>query len=88
MTEIHNQARKREELKLSASGFRDIRPEELPDYIKEAKTAMMGRLLEHLDEEGDKSELQSLAFSIGILSELERIVDHWRNEPQPGRRQC
>lgn len=86
MTETHNRERDREALKPSASAFRDIRPEELPGYIKEAKTAVMGQLLEHLDEKGDKSELQSLAFSIGILSELERIVEHWRNEPQPIRR--
>lgn len=63
--------------KLSESAFRDIHPEQLPEYIKEAKTVVMEGLREHLQRE-DPSERESLAFSLGTLSEMERIVDRWR----------
>jgi hypothetical protein len=62
-------------LKLNESAFRDIRPEELPQYIKEIKTE---GLRERLQDEEDNSERESLAFSIGALSEIERIVQRWR----------
>jgi hypothetical protein len=65
-------------LKLNESAFRDIRPEELPQYIKEIKTVVMEGLRERLQDEKDNSERESLAFSIGALSEIERIVQHWR----------
>jgi len=38
-------------LKLNESAFRDIRPEELPQYIKEIKTVVMEGLRERLQDE-------------------------------------
>jgi hypothetical protein len=78
MMEIHNKEQNPETPKLSESEFRNIHPEELSQYIKEAKTAVMEGLRQYLEKEADRSEWQSLAFSIGTLSELERIVDRWR----------
>jgi hypothetical protein len=78
MMEIHNKEQNPKTPKLSESEFRNIHPEELSQYIKEAKTVVMEGLRQHLEKEDDRSEWQSLAFSIGTLSELERIVDRWR----------
>jgi hypothetical protein len=78
MTEAENRGEKSEGVPLNESAFRDIHPEELPQYIKEAKTVVMEGLREHLQRENDASEWESLAFSLGTLSELERIVQRWR----------
>jgi hypothetical protein len=78
MMEIPNKTRNPEAPKLRESEFRNIHPEDLSQYIKEAKIAVMEGLRQHLEKEDDASEWQSLAFSIGTLSELERIVDRWR----------
>ena len=77
MTDPHDKARNSEAPTLSDSVFMDIRPEELPQYLNEARTVVMERLREHLKETDDASEWQSLAFSIGTLSELARIVSRW-----------
>lgn len=63
---------------LSPSVFRDIHPEQLPQFIKEAKTVVMEDLREHLNQASDLSECDSLAFTLGTLRELERIVNRWR----------
>ena len=67
-----------EPVKLKESDFRDIHPEELPHYIKQVKTVVMEGLRDNLQHEEDRAQWESLAFSIGTLSELERIVDRWR----------
>jgi hypothetical protein len=76
MMEIHDKGR--EGPNLGESAFRNIPPEQLSDYIKDAKIVVMEGLRERLEKENDTSEWQSLAFSIGTLSELERIVARWR----------
>jgi hypothetical protein len=83
MAELPNLQQGREEPALNISGFRDIHPEQLPRYIKEAKTVVMEGLRERLQGEADASEVESLAFTIGTLSELERIVARWRSGVSP-----
>jgi hypothetical protein len=85
MVELPNRQQSREEPALNISAFRDIHPEQLPRYIKEAKTVVMEGLRERLQREADASEVESLAFTIGTLSELERIVDRWRSGVSPRR---
>ena len=83
MVELPNHQQSREEPALNISAFRDIHPEQLPRYIKEAKTVVMEGLRERLQREADASEVESLAFTIGTLSELERIVARWRSGISP-----
>jgi hypothetical protein len=83
MTETHSTEGNAGPLKLDESAFRDIHPDELPQYIKEVKTVVMDGLREYLQQEKYTSEWESLAFSIGTLSELERIVDRWRRATPP-----
>ena len=83
MAELPNRQQSPEEPALNVSAFRDIHPEQLPRYIKEAKTVVMEGLRERLQREADVSEVESLAFTIGTLSELERIVARWRSGVSP-----
>ena len=85
MIESHTESAKPLEPEPSESAFRDIRPEELPEYIKLAKTAVMEGFRRHLEKDQDTSEWQSFAFTIGTLSELERMVDRWRRNLPTGR---
>jgi hypothetical protein len=83
MADLPNRQQSPEEPALNISAFRDIHPEQLPRYIKEAKTVVMEGLRERLQREADASEVESLAFTIGTLSELERIVARWRSGISP-----
>lgn len=83
MAELPNRQQAPEEPALNISAFRDIRPEQLPRYLKEAKTVVMEGLRERLQREADASEVESLAFTLGTLSELERIVARWRSGVSP-----
>jgi hypothetical protein len=60
---------------LSEAGLIDIRPDEVPDRIKEAKDVVMGRLSELLSTRNEFHERESAAYSLATLKKLERMLE-------------
>ena len=60
---------------LSDAGLIDIRPDEVPERIKEAKSVVMGRLSELLTVRNEMHERESAAYSLATLKKLEKMVE-------------
>jgi len=60
---------------LSEAGLIDIRPDEVPDRIKEAKDVVIGRLSELLGARNELHERESAAYSLATLKKLERMLE-------------
>lgn len=61
---------------LSEAGLVDIKLDDFPERIKEAKHVVMGRLGELLEATTDLQERQSAAYSLAMLKRLESTL--WR----------
>jgi hypothetical protein len=59
---------------LSEAGLVDIRPDDFPERIKEAKGLVLRRLSELLQVKSDTEECQSTAYSLGTLTRLETTL--------------
>jgi hypothetical protein len=59
---------------LSEAGLVDIKLDDFPERIKEAKHVVMGRLGELLEVTTDLQERQSAAYSLAMLKKLEATL--------------
>ena len=59
---------------LSEAGLVEISLDQFPERVKQAKSAVMGRLSELLDPATDTKERQSVAHSLGTLQKLEMTL--------------
>lgn len=59
---------------LSEAGLIDIPADQVPERIKEAKDAVMGRLSELLERSNDAEERESAAYSLATLKKLETTL--------------
>jgi hypothetical protein len=61
---------------LSDAGLTDIKLDELPDRIKEAKDVVLRRLSELMEVTNRNQERQAAAYSLATLKKLESTVRH------------
>lgn len=59
---------------LSEAGLVDIRLDDFPERIKEAKDVVMGRLGELLERTNEIEERESAAYSLATLKKLETTL--------------
>lgn len=84
VTRLHNESDKKERRQeevwklLSEAGLVDIRVDDFPERIKEAKDILLRRLTELLNVTSDPEERQSTAYSLGTLTRVQTKIGHQR----------